>query len=149
MSQPQTRAAASDTASLTSHAGHHAGDWGALNAWRTQQSEASRRYHLDALYLSPRFAGGTPSPATLPEALSGAGHAGEAQRHIRAPLPGRVIALQVKAGDKVEAGSALLVMEAMKMEHTLRASHDGVIAELHCNEGDMVQPDQLLMELDA
>ena len=52
----------------------------------------------------------------------------------------------VTAGETVKAGAPLLIMEAMKMEHTLRASADVEVASLHCASDDMVQPDQLLME---
>src|SRR5690606_28061628 len=46
---------------------------------------------------------------------------GAEQGGLTAPMPGKIIALSVKAGDKVKSGDALLVMEAMKMEHTIHA----------------------------
>ena len=60
-------------------------------------------------------------------------------------MPGRVIAVLVKQGARVTAGTALLVMEAMKMEHTVTAPADGTIAAIHHDEGDQVREgDELL-----
>jgi 3-methylcrotonyl-CoA carboxylase alpha subunit len=58
---------------------------------------------------------------------------------VTAPMPGRVTQLFVSPGDPVGRGEALLVVEAMKMEHTLRAGADGVVAALHCAVGDQVE----------
>jgi 3-methylcrotonyl-CoA carboxylase alpha subunit len=59
-----------------------------------------------------------------------------------------VIKCLVSNGDCVEAGQSLLVLEAMKMEHTLRAAAASIVTVLHCTESQMVQPDQLLVELE-
>ena len=56
-----------------------------------------------------------------------------------APIPGRVARLLVEAGDAVEKNAALLVIEAMKMELTLRAPAAGVVAGVHCALGEIVQ----------
>jgi 3-methylcrotonyl-CoA carboxylase alpha subunit len=64
--------------------------------------------------------------------------AGEGGR-LTAPMPGKVIAFLAQAGDRVSQGQALAVMEAMKMEHTLHAPRDGVIAHLGCGPGDSVE----------
>jgi 3-methylcrotonyl-CoA carboxylase alpha subunit len=116
--------------------------WGALSAWRNGGSTSfTRQFHW-----SPLFSGGDPSPACRPETLLGSAAAAAAQQALKAPLPGRIISVMVNVGDPVKAGDALLIMEAMKMEHTLRASADVEVASLHCATDDMVQPDQLLME---
>ncbi len=60
------------------------------------------------------------------------------QGGLTAPMPGKIISISVKAGDKVKSGDALLVMEAMKMEHTIHAPTDGVIEELFFGVGDQV-----------
>ncbi|MBQ0933231.1 acetyl/propionyl/methylcrotonyl-CoA carboxylase subunit alpha [Ideonella alba] len=73
-------------------------------------------------------------------------HAGEGGR-LTAPMPGKVIALHAKAGDTVKAGQALAVMEAMKMEHTLAAPRDGVVAELLYAVGDQVAEGAELLKL--
>lgn len=123
------------------------GGWGALAGWRQSQGQCnvfSQQYHLRPLY-----AGGAASAATDINTLAAGGAHGQAQQALKAPLPGRVIKVFVAAGDTVVAGQALLVMEAMKMEHTLRASADASIDAVHCDTDAMVQPDQLLMTFSA
>jgi 3-methylcrotonyl-CoA carboxylase alpha subunit len=117
------------------------GDWGSLSAWRGSHTAYSITHHM-----TPLFSDGIPSAASDPATLSGDTHAGDHNKQTRAPLPGRIISVQVGAGDSIKAGQALLIMEAMKMEHTLRAAADAVIESVLCVEGDMVQPDQILLE---
>ncbi|MEM7355542.1 MAG: biotin carboxylase N-terminal domain-containing protein [Acidobacteriota bacterium] len=62
-----------------------------------------------------------------------------------APMTGRVIEVAVKQGDHVEAGSTLVVLEAMKMEHRLQAQADGIVQEIHVGAGQMVDPDEILV----
>ena len=57
---------------------------------------------------------------------------------VNAPMPGKVTALFVAHGDEVEDGQALMILEAMKMEHTIRAPKSGVVARLPFREGDQV-----------
>jgi geranyl-CoA carboxylase alpha subunit len=66
-----------------------------------------------------------------------------------APMNGRVVAVNVTAGDAVEAGRALVVLEAMKMEHVLRAPHAARVKVVHVAAGAQVAPGQLLAELEA
>jgi 3-methylcrotonyl-CoA carboxylase alpha subunit len=63
-----------------------------------------------------------------------------ADRHggLTAPMPGRVIAILVKEGDDVARGTSLVVMEAMKMEHTVKASAVGRVARILCKLGEQV-----------
>ena len=66
-------------------------------------------------------------------AVDALAHAGETHAEggrLTAPMPGKVVSFAVKAGDAVTKGQALAVMEAMKMEHTIAAPVDGVVAEL-------------------
>jgi 3-methylcrotonyl-CoA carboxylase alpha subunit len=63
---------------------------------------------------------------------------------ILAPMPGKVIAVDVAAGEAVTKGQRLLVLEAMKMEHALTAPFDGTVAELDVSEGQQVQVEALL-----
>jgi biotin carboxyl carrier protein len=60
-------------------------------------------------------------------------------------MPGKVIELRVAEGDAVEAGQVLLIMEAMKMEHTVTAPHDGTVAAVSVGAGDQVDADALLV----
>ena len=68
---------------------------------------------------------------------------------LRAPMHGTVVTLQVEAGGQVKKGDSLLVMEAMKMEHSIKASEDGVISELFISGNDQVENGALLMVLDS
>ncbi len=66
---------------------------------------------------------------------------------VKAPMPGKVIALNVKAGDLVEKGQVVAVMEAMKMEHSLTAPRDGVVAETGAEIGAQVPEGEILVAL--
>lgn len=57
-----------------------------------------------------------------------------------APMPGLVLKILVATGDVVAKGTALLILEAMKMEHQIIAPHAGRIDAIHCTEGELVQP---------
>jgi 3-methylcrotonyl-CoA carboxylase alpha subunit len=63
---------------------------------------------------------------------------GEHGGGLTAPMPGKIISISVKAGDTVEKGQPLLVMEAMKMEHTISAPADGKVSEVFYGVGDQV-----------
>ena len=67
---------------------------------------------------------------------------------ILAPMPGKVIAVDVAAGEAVTKGQRLLVLEAMKMEHALTAPFDGTVAELAVSEGQQVQVETLLAKVE-
>jgi 3-methylcrotonyl-CoA carboxylase alpha subunit len=62
----------------------------------------------------------------------------EAAGSLAAPMPGRVIKLMVEPGARVAKGQPLLILEAMKMEHTIAAPADGTVKEIHYGEGDQV-----------
>ena len=62
-----------------------------------------------------------------------------------APMPGKVIDLKVEVGSKINKGDTLVVLEAMKMEHTVKAIEDGVIDELFVSQNDQVENGTLLM----
>ena len=64
---------------------------------------------------------------------------------LHAPMPGKVLSVLVTEGDHVEAGTVLLVMEAMKMEHTLRAPVSGVVASIRASAGDQVEAEAPLI----
>jgi biotin carboxyl carrier protein len=64
---------------------------------------------------------------------------------IRAIIPGRIAAVHVGAGDVVEAGQGLLVVEAMKMQNELRASRDGTVERVAVGEGDTIDNGDLLV----
>ncbi|CAN5710919.1 hypothetical protein BH11MYX1_BH11MYX1_18930 [soil metagenome] len=82
---------------------------------------------------------------TLIEAPRFPDHAAEAIKGgLVAPMPGKVVKVLVTIDQAVEAGAALVVLEAMKMEHTVRASEAGTVRELHVTVGEQVDTDRLL-----
>ncbi|MGY8669464.1 MAG: acetyl-CoA carboxylase biotin carboxyl carrier protein subunit [Candidatus Poseidoniales archaeon] len=66
---------------------------------------------------------------------------------LTAPMPGKVLEVLVKTGQNVTEGQALLVLEAMKMEHRILAPKDGEITAIHFNTGDQVTGGALLLDL--
>jgi 3-methylcrotonyl-CoA carboxylase alpha subunit len=69
------------------------------------------------------------------------------QGGLTTPLPGVVVAVSTKVGESVKAGDTLMVIEAMKMEHSIRAPHDGVVKVIHFRHGDRVPEGSQLLEL--
>ena len=88
------------------------------------------------------FADGQNFEFALERRGSGAAAAGDGA--ILAPMPGKVIAVDVAEGDTVTAGQRLMVLEAMKMEHALTAPFDGTVTELAATEGGQVQVEAVL-----
>ncbi|MCO2895984.1 acetyl/propionyl/methylcrotonyl-CoA carboxylase subunit alpha [Pseudomonas aeruginosa] len=70
------------------------------------------------------------------------------QGGLSAPMNGSIVRVLVESGQTVEAGTALVVLEAMKMEHSIRAPHAGVVKALYCSEGELVEEGTPLVELD-
>ncbi len=68
---------------------------------------------------------------------------------INAPMPGRMVVVKSKVGDEVTEGQELAVMEAMKMELSLKSPRTGKIASINVNAGDFVEADALLIKLEA
>ena len=81
--------------------------------------------------------------------LASAGEGGGEGGRLTAPMPGKVVSIAVKAGDKVSKGQPLAVMEAMKMEHTIAAPQDGVVGEVLYAPGDQVAEGAELLRLAA
>jgi biotin carboxyl carrier protein len=82
-----------------------------------------------------------------PRAWGGRRHSAveaEGRQQIVAPMPGKVIRLLVKAGDAVEAGQGLLVIEAMKMQNEIRSPKSGVVERLLAEEGQAVNAGEVL-----
>jgi 3-methylcrotonyl-CoA carboxylase alpha subunit len=66
---------------------------------------------------------------------------------LTAPMPGKIIAVNVRAGQRVKKGDALLVMEAMKMEHAVIAPAEGVVKEVYFGVGEQVSEGVTLIAL--
>jgi biotin carboxyl carrier protein len=73
------------------------------------------------------------------------GGAGSGPQRLVAPMPGKVVRVLVKAGDRVAGRQPVVVVEAMKMENELRASREGTVAEIHVSEGMSVDAGTLLV----
>lgn len=73
---------------------------------------------------------------------------GAASDRILAPMPGSIVSVHVAAGDTVKRGQALLLMESMKMETTLSAPRDGVVAAVQFEKGQTFDRDALLLSLE-
>ncbi|MGB5621160.1 MAG: biotin/lipoyl-containing protein, partial [Gammaproteobacteria bacterium] len=72
----------------------------------------------------------------------------EDDAHPGAPMPGRIVAIHVRVGDHVEPGQPLLVMEGMKMEYTLASPMAGVVSRVRYAEGDSVEAETPLIDID-
>jgi acetyl/propionyl-CoA carboxylase alpha subunit len=66
---------------------------------------------------------------------------------VIAPMPGKVLDVRVQVGERVRVGDPVAVVEAMKMEHTLRAEVEGVVTAVHAAPGAMVDAAQILLEV--
>ncbi len=93
------------------------------------------------------FVGGEAVTFGLPDRLHESDDSGAGEDRVVAPMPGLVKVVTAKAGAKVQKGDALVVLEAMKMEHTLSAPRDGVIAEVLVKAGEQVQDGVVVVRL--
>ncbi|NNB56057.1 acetyl/propionyl/methylcrotonyl-CoA carboxylase subunit alpha [Pseudomonas fragi] len=114
------------------------------------EQDGVRRQHLairrgDALYL--RWDGELHC-VRLHDPISAVDASHTAQGGLTAPMNGSIVRVLVEIGQTVEAGAQLVVLEAMKMEHSLRAPHAGVIKALFFQEGEMVSEGSALVELE-
>jgi 3-methylcrotonyl-CoA carboxylase alpha subunit len=94
------------------------------------------------------FSAGQAFAFTLPGAAGGAAGGAAADGSLLSPMPGRVIAVDVRQGEEVAKGQKLLTLEAMKMEHSLVAPFAGVVAELDAVEGAQVSEGTLLVRVE-
>jgi glutaconyl-CoA/methylmalonyl-CoA decarboxylase subunit gamma len=67
---------------------------------------------------------------------------------IRAPLPGKIVAVMVKVGDKVSVGQTVICIEAMKMENNIRSDKEGVVTAVHVEAGVAVMDAEVLIEIE-
>jgi biotin carboxyl carrier protein len=73
---------------------------------------------------------------------------GHGRQTISAPMPGKVVRILVREGDRVEAGAGLIVVEAMKMQNELKAGKAGVIVRISAKEGDTVAAGEPLVVIE-
>jgi 3-methylcrotonyl-CoA carboxylase alpha subunit len=94
-------------------------------------------------------AGGGRFRLELIDPLAEALPADEAGGVFTAPMPGKVLRRLVEAGAEVSSGAPLLVLEAMKMEHTIAAPAAGRVRALHVEEGEQVEEGAILLDFEA
>ena len=85
----------------------------------------------------------------MPAFLFDEGDAAAGADRLLAPMPGRVVVVKAAPGDEVEAGQEVMVIEAMKMELSLKAPRAGKVAEVRAASGDFVDADTALVVLEA
>ncbi|HET8538772.1 MAG TPA: acetyl/propionyl/methylcrotonyl-CoA carboxylase subunit alpha [Anaeromyxobacter sp.] len=126
------------------------GAWADHGAFRARIGE--RRVHAAVVVAGERrhvFLEGRAYPFVRVDPSLAAGRGDDAGGRLTAPMPGKVIALLAEPGARVERGAPLLVLEAMKMEHTIKAPRAGVVKAFRFEAGDQVTEGVELVELEA
>lgn len=85
------------------------------------------------------------APKAAPKAAAPAGAQGAVK--VNAPMPGKILKVNVNAGAAVKKGDVLLVLEAMKMENAICAPQDGTVATVECAAGDSVESGKVLVSM--
>lgn len=83
-----------------------------------------------------------PAPKAAPKAAPVAG-----AKQVTAPMPGTIVTVKVNVGDKVEAGTLVAVLEAMKMENEIFAGVDGTVAGISVSAGDSVNSGDVIVSV--
>jgi acetyl-CoA carboxylase biotin carboxylase subunit len=114
---------------------------GVARSAKTEARPMAPRAKVGRRPASPKLGGGGPSKGGSPAGTEVAGGA------VTAPMPATVIRINVKPGDAVKKGDILVLLEAMKMELPVRASGGGTVRAIRCREGELVDADAVLLEL--
>ena len=89
-----------------------------------------------------------PAPAAAPAAPAAPKSAGaQGAVQVKAPMPGNILDVKVKAGASVKAGDILVILEAMKMENEILAPQDGTVAAVNVSKGDTVNSGDVLVSM--
>jgi biotin carboxyl carrier protein len=107
--------------------------------------DSSLEFSLNGQFLSVRV---SDEQALLLRKLGYKTNNEQVQGQLKAPMPGKIIAVQVQAGDTVTQGQALVVLEAMKMENELKAPVSGHVSVVSATVGSSVEKNQLLIEIE-
>ena len=112
--------------------------------------DSTEHHYTVARYGDDRFIDSADGPARL-SAVSRFPSSGldEDTGSLHSPMPGKLIRIDVGVGDSVREGQVLVVLEAMKMEHTLRSPHDGTVTEIRFGSGDQVEADAVLVVVEG
>ena len=92
--------------------------------------------------------GSAPPPPSATTPTAGPSSTLSSDNILRSPMPGRVMSILVRPGDRVSSGDEVCVVEAMKMEQSIRSPRDGVIKAVHVQPLDTVNADDPLIELE-
>jgi biotin carboxyl carrier protein len=111
----------------------------ALGRGRWALTPAGERWELEVLDERTRHI----------RSLTGTGDQRRSAEVLKAPMPGLVVRVQAKVGDKVAAGTGLVVLEAMKMENELKAAAPGVVKAVRVSPGEAVEKGQTLVEFEV
>jgi biotin carboxyl carrier protein len=84
----------------------------------------------------------------LPGKVRGAKQSSSSEASLQSPMPGKIFKVLKKQGEDIKKDEAILIMEAMKMEHTIKAHKDGMIKEIFFKEGEQVQGGVKLAEIE-
>lgn len=112
-----------------------------FEVWPETETDSSAKPTSASMVSEPKPVQSAPSPTA--QTLSGNADV------VMAPLPGVIVAIQVKPGDTVSRSQELCTLEAMKMKNAIRANRSGTIASIDVNVGDQVGHGQILMTYKA
>lgn len=147
-----TRLSEPDTYKVRGRDGKEMRAWARLQGSDSIELELDGKHEVftclqtaDELHL---YAGTEHHVLTLPQP-SFRGALGRSTGDLLAPMPGKIVKVMVKPGDAVEKGTPLLILEAMKMEHVVRAPATGRVVSVHYNVGDLVELKKLLISMET
>jgi 3-methylcrotonyl-CoA carboxylase alpha subunit len=123
----------------------HGGETRVVDVGADEEIGGVATAHGDTMLV---FSEGQAFAFSLPGAGGGAGAGAASDGTLLSPMPGRVIAVDARQGDKVSKGQKLVTLEAMKMEHSLTAPFHGVVAEINAVEGGQVTEGTLLVRIE-
>lgn len=83
------------------------------------------------------------------KAAAGTGGASSGDFSLKSPMPGLIVQVLVKDGDKVSSGDVLVILESMKMQNELKSPLDGIVTQVQVKEGDSVEQKQVLVKVEA
>lgn len=114
---------------------------------RSYEARVENTFHGTAVNVGPRrYSVEVSDPRKLARKPGGAGR--EGRQRVVAPMPGKVVRVLVAAGDTVEAGQGIAVVEAMKMQNEMRASKQGRVVRLDAKEGQAVSAGEVIAEIE-
>ncbi|MGQ9829106.1 MAG: biotin/lipoyl-containing protein [Roseiflexus sp.] len=100
---------------------------------------------LDGSRLPPPPVAPPPSVTSAPTPAASAPGGASERGAVLAPIPGIILAIRVQPGDRVTAGQEVCVLEAMKMQNSIRAKQSGIVATVYVKAGDQVRHHQALL----